>query len=558
MDKDSKFTRDEDGYVAVRTVSAPYSSGSDDKDSMFTRDEDGYVAVRVTGSGGGSGGDQHNLGYYATESALTTAHPTAEAGDWAIVGATDTVWIWDTDNSQWVDSDQKGQVTSVNNQTGAVTITGADILPTQTDNAGKFLVTNGTSASWDTSVKQLRIKASSTIYCDFFVVSPTGGGTGIYFNSGSGQNVQLGGNFVGGLSFISKLYVREIYYGSNNSQGIIVPAVGGTLALQIATLPTAGSTYEGTIYQFTGTTDSTYTNGHFYKCVSDGQTPATYSWEEISFGGGLPSQTGNAGKFLTTDGTDASWSSNVLAVKGAVFTRANFNDQALNSTESIWIGYRLGGSANTNHNFCCGIGLTTISATKALAVGSGVNISGIGGFGIGYAVTCTARGAMAIGHNTVNSGSNSVVINASGTDVVNTSPNVFKVANANGRFEIMSADGTIPTDRFTTTPSADGTYVPTLTISSGVATRSWSAPSGGGSTGTTASLVVANWSSNTQTVNVTGVTASNNVIVAPAPASQADYTAAGIICTAQGAGTLTFTCTTVPSSAITVNVLILG
>jgi hypothetical protein len=78
-----------------------------------------------------------------------------------------------------------------------------------------------------------------------------------------------------------------------------------------------------------------------------------------------------------------------------------------------------------------------------------------------------------------------------------------------------------------------------------------------GSTGTTASLVVANWSSNTQTVNVTGVTASNNVIVAPAPASQADYTAAGIICTAQGAGTLTFTCTTVPSSAITVNVLII-
>ena len=232
MDKDSKFTRDEDGYVAVRTVSAPYSSGSDDKDSMFTRDEDGYVAVRVTGSGGGSGGDQHNLGYYATSSALTTAHPTAEAGDWAIVGATDTVWVWDTDNSQWVDSDQKGQVTSVNNQTGDVTITGADILPTQTGNAGKFLTTDGTDASWDTSVKQLRIKTSSTIYCDFYVLSPTGGGTGIYFSSGSGQNVQLGGNFVGGLSFISKLYVREIYYGSNNSQGITVPSVGGEMAVK--------------------------------------------------------------------------------------------------------------------------------------------------------------------------------------------------------------------------------------------------------------------------------------------------------------------------------------
>lgn len=80
---------------------------------------------------------------------------------------------------------------------------------------------------------------------------------------------------------------------------------------------------------------------------------------------------------------------------------------------------------------------------------------------------------------------------------------------------------------------------------------------GGSSTSTTASLVVANWSNNSQTVNVTGVTANNNVIVAPAPASQADYTAAGIICTAQANNSLTFTCQSVPSSAITVNVLII-
>ncbi len=129
MDKDSKFTRDEEGYVAVRTVSAPYSSGNDDKDSMFTRDEDGYVAVRtISGSGGGGGGgDQHNLGYYTTPEALEEAHPTAEAGDWAIVGTTDTVWIWDTDNSEWVDSDQKGQVTSVNSKTGAVVLDAKDV-----------------------------------------------------------------------------------------------------------------------------------------------------------------------------------------------------------------------------------------------------------------------------------------------------------------------------------------------------------------------------------------------------------------------------------------------
>ena len=74
----------------------------------------------------------------------------------------------------------------------------------------------------------------------------------------------------------------------------------------------------------------------------------------------------------------------------------------------------------------------------------------------------------------------------------------------------------------------------------------------------TVSLVVANWSNNSQTVTATGVTASNNVIVSPAPASIDNYVAGGIKCTAQGSGTLTFTCTTTPSTAISVNVVILS
>ena len=70
-------------------------------------------------------------------------------------------------------------------------------------------------------------------------------------------------------------------------------------------------------------------------------------------------------------------------------------------------------------------------------------------------------------------------------------------------------------------------------------------------------LLAANWSSSTQTVTVQGVTANNNVIVAPAPASAADYASAGIICTAQSTNSLTFTCTQTPSNDITVNVAIL-
>lgn len=56
--------------------------------------------------------------------------------------------------------------------------------------------------------------------------------------------------------------------------------------IQYSTMPTASVDNVDDVVQFVGTTDSTYTNGHFYKCVSDGQDPATYSWEEVSFGGG--------------------------------------------------------------------------------------------------------------------------------------------------------------------------------------------------------------------------------------------------------------------------------
>ena len=70
-------------------------------------------------------------------------------------------------------------------------------------------------------------------------------------------------------------------------------------------------------------------------------------------------------------------------------------------------------------------------------------------------------------------------------------------------------------------------------------------------------LAVADWSDNAQTVNVTGVTADNSVIVSPAAASREAYGNAGVYCSAQGTGTLTFACEDTPASALTVNALIL-
>ena len=49
---------------------------------------------------------QGAVGYYETPDALEQAHPTAKAGNWAIVGSTDTIWVWDLDTSAWKDSHQ--------------------------------------------------------------------------------------------------------------------------------------------------------------------------------------------------------------------------------------------------------------------------------------------------------------------------------------------------------------------------------------------------------------------------------------------------------------------
>lgn len=71
-----------------------------------------------------------------------------------------------------------------------------------------------------------------------------------------------------------------------------------------------------------------------------------------------------------------------------------------------------------------------------------------------------------------------------------------------------------------------------------------------------ATIQVGNWSGTTAVIPVSGVTASNTVVVSPAPASMDDYGLFGVRCVSQGSGTLTFGADNQPSVAITVNLLI--
>lgn len=46
----------------------------------------------------------HDKGYFATVEELKEQHATGVVGDFALVGSTDTLWVWDDGTNQWVDS----------------------------------------------------------------------------------------------------------------------------------------------------------------------------------------------------------------------------------------------------------------------------------------------------------------------------------------------------------------------------------------------------------------------------------------------------------------------
>ena len=77
-------------------------------------------------------------------------------------------------------------------------------------------------------------------------------------------------------------------------------------------------------------------------------------------------------------------------------------------------------------------------------------------------------------------------------------------------------------------------------------------------TSLTVTLLASGWLNNSQTVQVINMNTTKSVVVEATEASKDDYSGAGIMCTAQGVNTLTFTCESVPTEDLTVNILHMG
>ena len=76
---------------------------------------------------------------------------------------------------------------------------------------------------------------------------------------------------------------------------------------------------------------------------------------------------------------------------------------------------------------------------------------------------------------------------------------------------------------------------------------------------TMVTLPVSGWSSfnKSQTINVAVVTTTDDVIVTYAPSSHDAYVNAGVYCSAQADGSLTFKCNKIPTANLTVNIMLL-
>ena len=309
------------GYVSLAT-STNYTITKVNNTTATLEDENGKIirdvpCVAVLYGGG----DNHNKGYYATPEALAEAEPTAEPGDWAIVGSTDTVWVWDDDSSAWVDTDTKGQVTP-----DMIIVKSATMPAANTTPAGAvYQYVGATNATY----------THGYIYEN--VATPTYTGT-VTFNPAtlSGTTAACSGDdFAALVAEWGTGNITDIIKGTltyDQSGGLLVFVGQDDTDTQVCTFQLYTQDYEDAGFVFTGT----FQDGDVITFDCTISESATYAWNRIDVQPtpeALPDQTGNSGKFLTTDGTDASW-----ATVDALPTQTGHNGEVLttNGTAASW------------------------------------------------------------------------------------------------------------------------------------------------------------------------------------------------------------------------------
>jgi len=201
------------------------------------------------------------------------------------------------------DNTEKGKVTNAQPQTlsTAKTIEGASVTTVQ-----------GVADAVQTHTDKVVTGADGV---HGFKVT-TSGGTKMYYKSGanwveievgsstqvstlptaSQSNVGVVYQYIGSTTSVAPIYKHGYFYECVENSGVYswvnIPVMD-VQEVQKTTLPTASATELGNIYQFVGTTTSSYTKGYYYECKAKGTEPETYEWQAISVqagGGGADSR----------------------------------------------------------------------------------------------------------------------------------------------------------------------------------------------------------------------------------------------------------------------------
>ena len=324
--------------------------------------------------------------------------------------------------------------------------------------------------------------------------------------------------------------------------------------------------------------------------------------------GGLPSQAGHSGEFLTTDGTDASWSDkpvvnratgvDALAIGTAATSATNLASIAIGQSavctgeRAIQFGY---GTNNENNTMKVSLGYDSFTNYKLLDSDGTIPEARLAD------TTNAAQGQVLA----LDSNLDAVWTTLSGGGLPDQTGNAGKFLTTDGtdaswgaevdKIQITQTVGNIweignnslggivirrPSDNkwfafldrcIKCTPGMDlgdgvqgfnKVFLERIINRTVYPYKEIIVPGVAGTmaviqVNTAITLTAADWSSNTQTVSVTGMTATGIVMVSPDPTDQSAYTSAGIICSAQAAGTLTFTCSTTPTADLSVNVVML-
>ncbi len=353
------------------------------------------------------------------------------------------------------------------------TASGGSSLPSQTGNSGKFLTTDGTDASWanvpSTSIEYATY--GTTTYQQISDWLTAGKDVVCIYN---GITYRYGYDSAGHWFVCPNPNAINLVYVQTNDTWTSTQQLKQN-QMQYSTMPTANIGNSGKIVQYVGTTDQDYTNGYFYVCVGSG-SPVTYSWQRLDLqpagGGSLPDQTGNAGKFLTTDGTDASWA-NALTNESTSSSSISIGT-SLSKGNSVCLGYYtslgsqgqyavlVGNSTYTNKTYATGIGyLSRVEGSTGTAIGYSSQANGIYSVALGASAVAQSNYSIQLGKGT-NSTLGSLSV---GLALDNNSYN---------NYTLLTVDGLIPADRIaSTTGLTNGNYRLRLTMADGTPTLSW-------------------------------------------------------------------------------------